>query len=244
MQNAECKGHGTKDKRLKSGMKTGIFHFFLLCVFLSGCAGSREVANYSTALAGRDENQRKNISLGAKKLDGLILSPGEVFSFNASVGKRLRQTGYRDAPAILNGGVFESPGGGLCQLSSTLYNAALLADLKIVERHPHLFRVRSVPPGRDAAVLYDTCDLKFRNPFPTPIRIQAGLSGERLLVKILAARRLKENVEITVEKFYGSASGKRSSGDLFRVWRIKKSPVGTLLEKELISEDTYREAGQ
>ncbi|MFH0801380.1 MAG: VanW family protein [bacterium] len=213
-------------------------------MFLAGCAGSYEIANYSTELAGRDSAQRKNISLGAEKLDGLILSPGEIFSFNASVGKRLRQSGYRDAPAILNGGVFESPGGGLCQLSSTLYNAALLADLKIIERHPHFFRVRSVPPGRDAAVLYDTCDLKFRNPFPSPISIKAGLDGERLLIKIQAARPLKKNVGITVEKFPGSTSGKRSSGDLFRVWRIIKSPDNSLFEKELISEDSYREAGQ
>jgi len=243
MLNAECKGHGIKDKSLKSRMRIEKLCCFLLCVILAGCAGSHEIANYSTALAGRNEAQRKNISLGAEKLDGLILSPGVLFSFNTSVGKRLRQSGYRDAPAILNGGVFESPGGGLCQLSSTLYNAALLADLKIIERHPHLFRVRSVPPGRDAAVLYDTCDLKFRNPFPTPIRIKAGISGERLLVKIMAARPLKENVEIGVEKFSGSTSGKRSRGDLFRVWKIKKSPDGTLVEKELVSEDTYREAG-
>jgi vancomycin resistance protein VanW len=217
---------------------------FLLCVFLSGCAGPREVSNYSTALAGRDEAQRKNIGLGSEKLDGLILSPGEVFSFNISVGKRLRRTGYRDAPAILNGGVFESPGGGLCQLSSTLYNVALLAGLEIIERHPHLFRVRSVPPGRDAAVLYDTCDLKFRNSFPGAIKITAGISGERLLVKIMAARRPKESVEIAVEKIAGNSSGKRLPEYLYRVWRIRKTSTGALVEKELISEDTYREGGR
>lgn len=213
-------------------------------ILLSGCAGSRETANYSTSLAGRDIAQRKNIGIGAEKIDGLVLSPGEVFSFNTVVGKRLRRDGYRDGPAILNGGIFKSPGGGLCQLSSTLYNAALLAGLEIVERHPHLYTVRSVPPGRDAAVLYDTCDLKIRNPFSRPVRISSRIIKERLVVRIISSRQSVETVELWVEKIAGGRQGAKGSKELFRVWRMKKTPAGKLVEKELISEDTYRNSGR
>jgi vancomycin resistance protein YoaR len=87
-------------------------------------------------------------------------------------------------------------GGGVCQTSTTLYNAALLAGLAVVERHPHVFAPRYAAPGRDAAVAYPNIDLRFRNPYPWPVRVQARADDERLEVRLFGARRPAGSVEI------------------------------------------------
>lgn len=108
-------------------------------------------------------NRSENIRLAAKAIDKKLLAPGETFSFNETVGERTVEAGYKEA-MIIEGDVFTPGlGGGICQVSSTLYNAILQGHLQVIERHPHSLPITYVAPGRDATVSYPILDLKFRN---------------------------------------------------------------------------------
>lgn len=140
-----------------------------------------------------------NIKLAASTLDGCIIPPGELFSLNGVIGDTTPEKGYRKAPVIVGEELIPGYGGGLCQLSSTLYNAALLANLEIVERHNHNLVVPYLPPGRDATIAYGARDLKFRNNSGGHILINAGVEGDTLTIWIFGAP-MAERVEIsTVE---------------------------------------------
>lgn len=154
------------------------------------------IASYSTPLAGRTTSQRHNAELAMSRLRNVTIQPGQVFSFNKTVGTFSRDQGYRKAPVSYNGQLISSFGGGVCQASTTLYNAALLAGLDIVERRRHRFAPGYVPPGRDAAVAYDTIDLKFKNPYSVPIRIDGKVDRDRVTFRILGAVRLSPRPEV------------------------------------------------
>ncbi|WP_461369640.1 VanW family protein [Candidatus Darwinibacter acetoxidans] len=140
-----------------------------------------------------------NIKLAASTLDGCIVAPGELFSLNHIVGDTTPEKGYREAPVIVGEELLPGYGGGLCQISSTLYNAALLANLEIVERHNHNLTVPYLPPGRDATIAYGARDLKFRNSSGQHILINAGVKNDALTFWIFGAP-MAERVEIsTVE---------------------------------------------
>lgn len=150
------------------------------------------LSQYSTSLQDRTPEQWHNIRQAAQALDGTYIEPGESFSFNRVVGPRTLIRGYRSAPAFMIVTTVESVGGGICQLSSSLYNAALSAGLTLQERHPHYTTIASVPPGRDATVWYDQLDLKLKNPYPWPVQIQAQIQGQRLIVAIAGGQPLQD----------------------------------------------------
>lgn len=158
-----------------------------------------EIGGYATSLGGRTPGQRHNAELSAHALDGRVIKPGGVFSFNRAVQSWSVDQGYVKAPVSFDGELVRAFGGGVCQTSTTLYNAALLAGLPIRERHPHVFAPRYVPPGRDAAVAYPGVDLRFANPYPWPIRIHARARGDRLEIRVFGAKRPDTAVEITAE---------------------------------------------
>lgn len=136
---------------------------------------------FATSLETRSPGQRANAARAALDLDGVLIPPGGVFSFNERVGARDPGKGYRPAPIINDRGhLSDIPGGGICQLATTLYNAALEAGLEIVERHPHSRAVGYVPPGRDATILTWRKDLKLRNPHSVPLLLRVRVAGERL----------------------------------------------------------------
>jgi len=121
------------------------------------------ISKYSTYFDSAQVNRTENIRISAKAIDGKLLAPGERFSFNAVVGERTAEAGYKEA-LIIEGDVFTPGlGGGICQVSSTLYNAVLLGNLEIVERHAHSLPISYVPPGQDATVAYPFLDFKFKN---------------------------------------------------------------------------------
>jgi len=138
------------------------------------------IARFSTPLRGSSANRRHNIRLAAGRISGRVLMPGDVFSYDAAVGPRTPREGYRLAPIIQDGRLVPGAGGGACQVSSTLYNAALLAGMEIVQRSHHSQPVPYLPPGRDAAVWWGTFDLKFRNNTNSPVVLQASV-GTRYL---------------------------------------------------------------
>lgn len=128
-----------------------------------------------------NRNRSENIRLAASKVNGKILAPGEVFSFNETVGKRTVDAGYRDAYVYKAGKVVPDLGGGICQVSSTLYNAVLYSDLEVVERRNHQFVVTYVPYGTDATVFYGQTDFRFKNSTNWPIKIESWISKDNKL---------------------------------------------------------------
>ncbi len=143
------------------------------------------LSQYTTSLQERTLPQLHNIRQAVQSLDGVYIPPGAVFSFNQVVGPRTLERGYLPAPVFMVAETLDSVGGGICQVSSSLYNAALLAGLEVVERHPHYRQVESVPPGLDATVWYGLADLKLRNPFPWPVRLRFQIRGQTLIVSVL-----------------------------------------------------------
>ncbi len=129
-------------------------------------------------------NRGINISIAASKINGKILAPGEVFSFNEVVGPRTVQNGYKTAAEYVNGKIVDGIGGGVCQVSSTLYNAVLFADLETVYRQNHMFSVSYLPLGRDAAVSYNDLDFKFKNNTNWPIKIESSVKNNTITFTI------------------------------------------------------------
>lgn len=130
---------------------------------LEGMKITHLLAKYTTQFDSSLISRTDNIKLAAKTLDGLVLAPQEGFSFNQRIGERTAAAGYKEALIIVDNQFTPGLGGGICQVSSTLYNAALLAHLEILERHPHSLEINYVPPGQDATVAYPDLDLKLKN---------------------------------------------------------------------------------
>lgn len=149
-----------------------------------------------------NKDRNTNISLASEALDGLIIKPGEEFSFNNTTGNRTEERGYRPAGAYVNGVLSEEPGGGVCQVSSTLYNAVIFAGLTTTERHAHSYEPTYVTPGEDAMVSYDGYagpDMKFVNTCDTAIAIRAVLTGQTLTCSIIGIPILEDGVSIEME---------------------------------------------
>ncbi len=149
---------------------------------------------YMTDLDKRTVGQRHNARLAANKLNGAVIPPGGVFSFNQRVGSYSKDAGFRVAPVSYSGILVPDWGGGVCQTSTTLYNAALVAGLDILEHFHHEFSPTYAPPGLDAAVAYPGVDLRFRNPFKEPLTIVASASGRKLRVQIVGGPERKASV--------------------------------------------------
>ena len=151
----------------------------------------------TTTTSNKDRNT--NISLASTALDGLVIKPGEEFSFNNTTGNRTLEKGYRPAGAYLNGKLVEEPGGGVCQVSSTLYNAVVFAGLETTERHAHSFEPSYVTPGEDAMVSYDGYagpDMKFINTSNVAIVIRAKLVDQKLTASIVGIPILEDNEKV------------------------------------------------
>ena len=142
------------------------------------------IAQYSTRFDTSLVNRTENIRLAAKTLDGKQLAPGERFSFNESVGRRTAEAGYKEAMIIVGDKFTPGLGGGVCQVSSNLYNAVFLAGLEILERHHHTLPVDYVPPGRDATVSFPFLDFKFRNITNTYLLIRSFVEGNTLTFQL------------------------------------------------------------
>ena len=137
-----------------------------------------------------------NLAIATRKINEYVVQPGEVFSYNKVVGKRSVEAGYKEAAIYTSNGVENGLGGGICQISSTLYNAVLKANLEIVERHNHSYVTSYCAAGRDATVSYGSLDFKFKNSRKYPIKIVASVSGGVATVSIFG---IKEDPEYVVE---------------------------------------------
>ena len=164
-----------------------------------------EMAGYATSLKGRTVSQQHNAGKAADALNGKIIAPGAVFSFNATVKSWSADQGFVKAPVSYDGELIRAYGGGVCQTSTTLYNAALLAGLPIVERHAHVFAPHYIPPGQDAAVAQRNIDLRFRNPYKWPLRIAAKTEGDHLDIRLYGAEVVPQRIQVTTHILSTSA---------------------------------------
>jgi vancomycin resistance protein YoaR len=183
----------------------------------------------------------KNIELAVHSIQGYTLKPGRIFSFNRVVGSRSERRGFRPAPVLFQDKKSIQVGGGICQVSSTLYNAALLADMEILERSRHSSPVSYLPLGLDATVAYGYKDFKFRNGHPFSVVIDASLSEDFLTISILGKKKLPYDVDLTtrVTEIESPFSDQGSeSGKEVIVYRLKRKE-GLMIAKEYIGRDYY-----
>jgi len=141
-----------------------------------------KVSSFTTTYNSGQTSRVHNIKTLAKELDGTILAPGEEFSFNGAMGPRTAAKGYREAPAILNGRLVPSLGGGVCQVATTLFNTVFFGGFEVVERHNHSFFISHYPTGRDATVSYGGPDLKFKNSYPAHLLIKTVATSSSITI--------------------------------------------------------------
>jgi vancomycin resistance protein YoaR len=146
------------------------------------------LGEYTTKFTAEPKARNVNINLAANTLRGAVVKPGEVFSYNEAIGPTTMANGYQRARIFVRGKKALGYGGGVCQVSSTLYNAAASAGMEIVERHSHSLPVEYVPKGKDAATSYGGIDFKFKNTYFYPVVIDTGVVENALTIQIVAAK--------------------------------------------------------
>jgi len=144
----------------------------------------RELATHETEFNAKEKNRSNNITRAAAAIDGHIVQPGEVFSYNETVGPTNEKRGYKKGIIFIKGEKAEGVGGGVCQVSTTLYNATANAGLTILERHDHSRPVTYAEEGDEAATSFGGIDFKFKNEKPFPIRINASVKEGTISVTI------------------------------------------------------------
>lgn len=193
------------------------------------------LSTYSTRYSTRDRDRTTNLQLAASKINGTVLMPGETFSYNQVVGERTIAAGYKEAPIYVEGEVVDGLGGGICQITSTLYNAVLYANLEIVERSNHQFVPSYVKASRDATVVYGSIDFKFKNNRDYPIKLVCSVSGGIAKFDIYGLRTDNE-YEVEISSY---VTGSTASSTYSEAYRILKQN-GQVVSTELLSKDTYR----
>lgn len=215
------------------------------------------ISSFSTKYDASNINRSTNLEIAARKINGTVVMPGETFSYNKVVGKRTIEEGYKDAKIYADGGVVDGLAGGICQISSTLYNAALLANLEIVERKNHSYPASYIQVGRDATVVYGVKDLQFKNTRTYPIKIESSVKNGVAEFKIYGIQE-EEEYEIKILPVttgtipYGTsyvqdpslAPGQQvvqQSGHMgyYVTTYIEKRLNGAEVSKEVLSKDTY-----
>lgn len=215
------------------------------------------LASFTTKYDVQNKDRSTNLSLAASKINGTILSPGEEFSYNKIVGERTIAAGYKEAKIYSNGEVIDGLGGGICQISSTLYNATVFANLDITTRRNHQFVTSYVEAGRDATVVYGSQDFKFVNSRKYPIKILVSVESGIAKVSIYG---IKEDVEYDISfdiekvstipfdvKYQKDSSlpvgtekvkQKGVNGLIVKAYKVTKLN-GAIVSKTLLSQDTY-----
>ena len=174
-----------------------------------------------------------NIHVAGETTSDILLMPGEMFSYNKTTGARTWNNGYKSAPVIIGGKVVNGEGGGVCQVSTTIYNAALLSGLKIDEVHNHTIPSRYAPRGRDASVSYGYTDLKFTNPFSHPIYIKNIVGNGAITSKIYGCGSDREKLIIKLEEEF------IKDKIIVQTYRIYLDEENNIMKKELISTSKY-----
>ncbi len=218
---------------------------------------SDQLGYYSTKYNAGDVSRSHNVALASQKINEVVLAPGDVFSYNETVGPRTTERGFRVANVYVGNRVEPGVGGGICQVSSTLYNAVVLADLKIETRTNHSLPVTYVPLGRDATVSYGSIDFKFSNNTQAPIKIVASAGGGINKIAIYGTKENKnKTIEISSQCIATSAprlvqkedpnlpegtvevEQKGANGSTYNTYKITKEN-GKVVKSEFLAKSTY-----
>ena len=215
------------------------------------------LATYSTKYDGGNKDRTTNLRIACQKINDKVILPGETFSYNKTLGERSTAAGYKNAKVYENGEVVDGIGGGICQISSTLYNSVLMANMEVTERRNHQFVTSYTPAGRDATVVYGMTDFKFKNTRTYAIKIKASCSNGIATVSIYG---IKEENEYTVSfstktistipytvKYVddstlaaGTEKVKQAGANgVITETYIIKSLNGKVVSSKLLSKDTY-----
>ena len=201
------------------------------------------IGHYQAISQSTDANRAENLRLAAEAVDGTVIEPGETFSFNECVGDVEQDPRYRNASIIEGNEMVDGAGGGICQVSTSLYIAALKADLEIVERHPHSVASDYAPIGLDATLVYGVMDLRIKNAGDAPVRIEASAVGQTVEVSIIG-EPLEDGVTIdatskVIDQYVDSDDGSGSHlhyvAEAYRVYYHD----GVKQYSDLMHTDTY-----
>lgn len=233
----------TTTKRLKEGPVEGlVFRFYVTGTALMPGMSAEQAAKcntvlgeFSTVYAGAGQGRAQNIEAGAERLHGRVILPGEVFSVAATLMPFTEENGYAPGGTYIDGQLSESIGGGVCQLSTTLYNALLQTKLEIVERYPHSMPVGYVPLGRDAAIAGDYKDLKFKNTTDAPILLLCKAIGTEVKVTVYGTKGAKRG-EMTFESVVTEETEEKITVEVYR----KETGADGEERREKVSGDVYR----
>lgn len=217
------------------------------------------IGEYSTSFKTSTQDRAENIKISARAFNGKMLLPGEELSYNETTGPRQSQFGYKEANVIMDGELIPGVGGGVCQTSTTMYNALLLSNLTITERHPHSIPPSYVKYGQDAAVADGYLDLKFRNDFDYPIYIDTKTTNDRVYIYIYGDLKAKdytikiepeiiETIPGEVEELYDASLNPGAKIDVQKArtgYKVKtyKSIIknGQVIDRKGITSDYYRQ---
>nr|WP_317332980.1 VanW family protein [uncultured Romboutsia sp.] len=192
------------------------------------------LADFSTKFSTSDSNRVTNIVLSAKATSDVLLMPGEEFSYNGLTGKRTKSNGYKDAPVIINGKLEQDVGGGVCQVSSTLFNSVLYSGLDITSRRNHSLKSGYVSIGRDAMVSDSGSDFKFKNPYSHPVYIKNTVSNGVITSKVYGNASDKKNISIKVEPY--TTGGLEAA----KTYIEYKDSNGKVIRTQYISNSVYK----
>lgn len=192
------------------------------------------LSTFSTKYATSNTDRTTNLRLASNKINGTVVMPGETFSYNKVVGKRTIAAGYKEAAIYQDGQVTSGLGGGICQISTTLYNAAVFADMEITSRRNHMFVPSYVSAGRDATVVWGSTDFKFKNTRNYPIKIESSVSGGIATVNIYGLKNETE-YDISIETKTIKKTSKDIVVDAFKIYKLN----GNVIKSEKLSRDTY-----
>lgn len=218
------------------------------------------LASFSTTFNTGDKNRTHNIKLACERINNTLLLSGDVFSMNEELGTRTIENGYKDAPVIYKNELVPGAGGGVCQVTTTLYDSVLLSRLQVLERTNHSLPLGYVKPGQDATIAEGYIDFKFMNSREYPVLVNAEVKGKTLLVRVLGRKDIDEPVvklrsQVVEEYLPGKeeliiddslADGERivvreaKKGLKAVVYRETYNQKGELIESEKISEDVYK----
>lgn len=218
--------------------------------------GTDVLARYSTANYG-NYNRTVNLELACKAVNGTMLLPDEIFSFNEIVGERTEEKGYLPASIYVSGDVQDEIGGGICQVASTIYLVAMKSDMEIVERYSHQFAVNYIPLGMDASIYWGSEDLKFKNTSGNPIRIYADTTGGCVNISIVGTKKdtnyimmeyevldtyepkETEKIDWTQESDYSEVTITPITGYYVQTYRCLYSADGTLISRTKEKASSY-----
>ena len=215
------------------------------------------LATFTTRYDASDKDRTTNLRLACQKLDNKVVLAGDTFSYNQTLGERTVAAGYKNAKVYENGEVVDGIGGGICQISSTLYNAVLIANMKVTERRNHQFVTSYLPAGRDATVVYGLTDFKFKNTRTYAVKLKASISNGIATISIYGIKEENEyttsfetqtisTIPYTVKYVEDSTLNvgtekvkqKGANGLITQTYMIK-SLNGKVVSRELLSKDTY-----